>query len=117
MRFTTEGATSRRRSHGSSAAGHPASVQDALVIEAIVQAASSAAFIVPGALGIQEGVFLLVGGAFGIDPATALALAAARRLRDVVVFVPGVAAYQWSELRHANVMPPRPSPQPSPRAR
>ena len=97
--------------------GQPASVQDALVIEAIVQAASSAAFIVPGALGIQEGAFLLVGAALGIDAATALALAAARRLRDVVVFVPGVAAYQWSELRHASVTAPRPSPQPSPRAR
>jgi putative membrane protein len=81
--------------------GHPASVQDALVIEAIVQAASSAAFVVPGALGIQEGAFLVVGAALGIEPATALALAAARRLRDVVVFVPGVAAYQWSELRDA----------------
>jgi len=79
--------------------GHPASVQDALVIEAIVQAASSAAFVVPGALGIQEGVFVLVGAALGIEPATALALAAARRLRDVLVFVPGVAVYQWSELR------------------
>jgi uncharacterized membrane protein YbhN (UPF0104 family) len=56
---------------------------------------------VPGALGIQEGAFLVVGAALGIEPATALALAAARRLRDVVVFVPGVAAYQWSELRDA----------------
>ena len=96
--------------------GHPASVQGVLVIEAIVQAASSAAFVVPGALGIQEGVFLLVGAALGLDAITALALAAARRLRDVVVFVPGVAAYQWSELRHANVAAPHPAP-PSPRTR
>jgi putative membrane protein len=98
--------------------GHPASVQDALVIEAIVQAASSAAFIVPGALGIQEGAFLLVGAALGLDATTSLALAAARRLRDVVVFVPGVAVYQWSELRHAKIgAAQRPSPQRSSRAR
>jgi putative membrane protein len=93
--------------------GQSASVQDALVIEAIVQAASSAAFVVPGALGIQEGAFLLVGAALGLDATTALALAAARRLRDVVVFVPGVAAYQWSELRHAHAAAPRPSPSPT----
>ena len=92
--------------------GYPASVQDALVIEAIVQAASSVAFVVPGALGIQEGAFLLIGAALGVDATTALALAAARRLRDVLIFVPGVAAYQWSELRHAQAAAYR-SPRPS----
>jgi len=96
--------------------GYSASMQDALVIEAIVQAASSVAFVVPGALGIQEGAFVLIGAALGLDAATALALAAARRLRDVLMFVPGVAAYQWSEWRHANAAA-HPSPRPSARTR
>ena len=60
---------------------------------------SSAAFIVPGALGVQEGAFLLVGATLGLDGSTALALAVARRLRDVIVFFPGLLAWQWEELR------------------
>jgi len=58
---------------------------------------SAVAFLVPGALGIQEGGFLLVGAAFGISAPLALALAAARRLRDLVVFLPGLLAWQWAE--------------------
>jgi hypothetical protein len=61
---------------------------------------------VPGALGIQEGAFLLIGTMLGLDAPTALALAAARRLRDVLVFVPGVFVYQWSELARAKLAPP-----------
>ena len=79
--------------------GHQHSLLDALVIEALIQAISSAAFAIPGALGVQEGAFLLIGGALGIDGTTALALAAARRLRDVVVFFPGLIAWQRAEAR------------------
>ena len=79
--------------------GQPRSMLDALVVEALVQAISSAAFVVPGALGVQEGGFLLIGAALGIDGTTALALAAARRLRDVIVFFPGLIAWQWAETR------------------
>jgi len=41
----------------------------------------------------------VIGALLGIDPATALALAAARRLRDAVIFFPGLAAWQWAEAR------------------
>lgn len=82
--------------------GHPCSVLDAIVIEALIQAISSAAFLVPGALGVQEGGFVLVGAALGIDGTAALALATARRLRDLIVFLPGLLAWQWSEV-HAHV--------------
>jgi len=79
--------------------GHERSVLDAFVIEALIQAISSAAFVVPGALGVQEGAFLLIGAALGIDGPTALALASARRIRDIVVFFPGLVAWQRSESR------------------
>jgi putative membrane protein len=81
--------------------GHPTGVLDAIVIEALIQAVSSAAFAVPGALGVQEGGFVLIGAALGLDATTALALATARRLRDVVVFFPGLIAWQWAERRDA----------------
>jgi putative membrane protein len=71
---------------------------DAIAIEALIQAVSSAAFIVPGALGVQEGAFVLIGAAIGLDGTTALALATARRLRDLVIFVPGLVAWHRFEL-------------------
>jgi putative membrane protein len=79
--------------------GHQRGVLDAVVIEALIQAVSSAAFIVPGALGVQEGAFVVIGAVLGIDATTALALATARRLRDVVIFFPGLIAWQWAEAR------------------
>jgi putative membrane protein len=79
------------------------SVVDAVIVEALIQAVSSAAFIVPGALGLQEGGFILIGAALGIDATTALALATARRLRDVIIFFPGLIAWQWAETRIRSV--------------
>ena len=72
-------------------------VADAIAIEALIQAVSSAAFFVPGALGVQEGGFVLIGGALGLDPATSLALAGSRRIRDLIVFLPGLVAWQVAE--------------------
>jgi hypothetical protein len=37
------------------------------------------------------------GGALGLDPATCLALAGARRIRDLLIFVPGLFAWQVAE--------------------
>ena len=62
--------------------GHPVSLADAFVLEALAQALASAAFVVPGALGVQEG-FMLFGQLLGLGPDTALALALARRVRDL----------------------------------
>ena len=77
--------------------GHPVTVAEAIAIEASVQAVNSVAFVVPAAVGVQEGAFLVIGGVVGLDATTALALAAARRLRDVVIFLPGLIAWHRSE--------------------
>lgn len=77
--------------------GYPATLVQSVAIEGLIQAVSGAAFVVPGALGVQEGGFLLIAAAFGIGAPMALALAAARRLRDLVVFFPGLLAWQWAE--------------------
>jgi putative membrane protein len=76
--------------------GTNASFAVALTIEILIQAVSSAAFVVPGALGVQEGAFVLIGGWFGIEPSTSLALAGARRVRDLLIFVPGLFAWQFA---------------------
>jgi putative membrane protein len=80
--------------------GHPSPI-DAIVLEAAVQVVASAGFFVPGALGIQEGGFLLVGAMLGLDAPTALALAAARRLRELLVFFPGLLAWHSLESRRS----------------
>ena len=76
--------------------GYRLSAADAIAIEALIQAVSSVAFVVPGALGVQEGAFIFAGAAVGLDTPASLALAASRRVRDLVIFFPGLAA--WSLL-------------------
>ncbi|TKC88815.1 hypothetical protein FAZ69_13825 [Trinickia terrae] len=70
---------------------------EAVVLESLIQAISSAAFFVPGGLGVQEGGFVVIGGALGLDPSTCLALAGARRIRDLLIYVPGLVAWQAAE--------------------
>jgi glycosyltransferase 2 family protein len=77
--------------------GHPIDLYDSVLLEAVAQAVSSAAFVVPGAIGIQEGAFLLIGTMLGLDPQVALALAIARRIREILVFVPGLVVWQVME--------------------
>ncbi|WP_322046281.1 lysylphosphatidylglycerol synthase domain-containing protein [Paraburkholderia sp. J67] len=69
----------------------------ACVIEALIQVVSSIAFLVPANLGVQEGGFVLIGSLFGFDAPTCLALAGARRIRDLLFYVPGLVAWQLAE--------------------
>lgn len=85
--------------------GHPVGVAEALAIEALIQAVSSAAFLVPGALGLQEAGFLGLGLLLGLPAEVAAALAIARRLRDLIVFLPGLLAWVWAERRLARTAP------------
>jgi glycosyltransferase 2 family protein len=77
--------------------GADATIAQALVIEALIQLLSSAAFLVPGGLGVQEGGFVLIGGLLGFDAPTCLALAGARRVRDLLFYLPGLLAWQVAE--------------------
>ena len=82
------------------AIGAPVGADEAPAIEAMAQAIASAAFLVPGALGLQEAGFLGLGALLGLD-AEAAALAVARRLRDPVVFLPGLLFWARAERRTA----------------
>lgn len=79
--------------------GHPLSIGDAIMSTALIEAASSSAFLVPGALGIQEGSFLVIGTVLGLPPDVSLALALVRRARDVLVYGPALALWQFGEGR------------------
>jgi putative membrane protein len=79
--------------------GHPATIVAAIAVESLTQAVQSAAFVVPAGLGTQEGSFLLLGTATGISPDVALALALARRGRQLGFGVPVLLSWQWVEGR------------------
>jgi putative membrane protein len=79
------------------AMGAPVGWGAAFVIESLGQAARSAGFAVPGALGVQEAGFILVCGLFGIHPETAIALSMVKRVRELAIGLPGLVAWQWAE--------------------
>lgn len=79
--------------------GHTLPLSDAFMIEALIQATSSAAFLVPGALGVQEAGFILFGHLLGLKPDVAAALAVIRRCRDLLIYVPGLVYWQMQEGR------------------
>jgi putative membrane protein len=73
--------------------GTPVGWPEALVIESLANAVRSAAFVVPGALGAQEGGIVLLAALFGVAPEAALALALVKRLREFLIGLPGLAAW------------------------
>ena len=79
--------------------GVPIGIPEALTIEALLQAALTAAFAVPGFAGIQEGAYVVLGGIFGISPDAAIAVSLVRRARDVAVGVPTLLIWQFIEAR------------------
>jgi putative membrane protein len=79
--------------------GHPVDFGTALLFESLGQAIRTGAFAVPGALGIQEGGYILIGGALGIQPHIALALSLARRVRELLLGLPGLAVWQASTVQ------------------
>jgi putative membrane protein len=81
--------------------GHPVDIGTALLFESLGQAIRTGAFAVPGGIGIQEGGYLLVGTALGIEPGVALALSLARRVRELLLGLPGLAVWQISGLRRS----------------
>lgn len=81
--------------------GHPITIGEALMVESLVRAVRSAAFMVPGALGIQEGSLILLGGVVGASPEIALALALLKRARELFWGIPGLLMWQFSQLHKA----------------
>jgi len=72
---------------------------DALVIESLGQAIRTAAFMVPGAFGIQEGGYLLLGVHFGVPPEIALSVSLVKRVRELAIGIPAMLIWQVIEGR------------------
>ena len=80
---------------------HPISFSDSIALAGLVAAARSAFFLVPWAAGVQEGGFLLVGAALGLNPASAIALSLILRARDVLVGAPAILLWYVAEGRRS----------------
>jgi len=74
---------------------------EGLVIEALGQALKAAGFAIPGAIGVAEGGYVVVCHLFGLAPELAIALGLVKRLREVVLGVPALIAWQMLEARPA----------------
>jgi putative membrane protein len=70
--------------------GMPVSWTDALLLESLGQAIRGAGFAIPGALGVQEGGYLLLAPLAGLPPSAGLALSLAKRTRELLLGVPGL---------------------------
>jgi putative membrane protein len=69
----------------------------AVILESAALAIRGAAFLVPGAVGVQEGGFILLGNLLGISGEIALAVSLLRRARELALGIPGLMAWQLLE--------------------
>ena len=87
---------------GLNAMGYHPTYAEAVAIESLAQAARGAAFVVPGAVGVQEGGLVVLCALFGIPAHSALALSLIKRAADIMVGVPGLVAWHALETRRFN---------------
>ena len=88
--------------------GHSVSGLNALLLESLGQAIRGAAFAIPGALGVQEGGYLLLAPLAGLPADAALALSLAKRAREILLGLPGLFYLHLAE--RAGAAATRPSP-------
>jgi putative membrane protein len=79
--------------------GHDVGIVPGLIIESLGQALKAVGFAVPGALGVQEGGYIVICKVFGLSPEMAIALSLMKRLREVGLGVPGLLAWYRAEAR------------------
>ena len=70
--------------------GTPVSWRDALLLESVGQAIRGAGFVIPGALGVQEGGFLLLAPIAGLVAGRCLGIVAGKSARELLLGLPGL---------------------------
>jgi putative membrane protein len=78
--------------------GVPVSLGNALIIDCITAALRIFAFMVPAAVGVQEGLYVLVCGIVGLPPAIALAFSFVWRARDLLIGFLGLGVWHAAEI-------------------
>ncbi|MGK7889002.1 MAG: lysylphosphatidylglycerol synthase domain-containing protein [Leptolyngbyaceae cyanobacterium] len=78
---------------------HPVGLGEAIALESLGQAIRSAAFLIPGGLGVQEVGIMGIGSVLGIPNTVGLNLSLCKRIRELAIGVPGLMALQVEEGR------------------
>ncbi len=81
------------------ALGLQATIVNSLILQSMVLTIRSAMFPVPGALGVQEGGYVLIGNLLGIPGDAAFALSLIARVRELILGIPGLISWQLIEAR------------------
>lgn len=79
--------------------GQPIALGEAIALEAAAQVVRSAAFVIPGGLGAQEGGLVLAGSWLGLPPEVTLAAALIKRARELIIGIGGLVL--WSLIETA----------------
>lgn len=87
------------------ALGEPTPFRTCLAIEAFALVLDSAAFLVPGRIGVQEAGRVLVFTTFGLSATTGLAVAVIVRLNQLAVVAIGLSAYAALSMRSQGTRP------------
>jgi putative membrane protein len=72
---------------------------NAVILQSMAMTVRSAAFPVPGQLGVQESGYLVIGNLLGIPGETAFAISLLARFRDLLVGIPALVLWQVIEGR------------------
>jgi putative membrane protein len=81
------------------ALGLHATVTNAVILQSVILTIRSAMFPIPGALGVQEGGYVIVGNLLGIPGDAAFALSLIARVRELILGIPGLIIWQLIEAR------------------
>ena len=73
--------------------GHPISLVDAWIIEAVAHLVRAGTFFIPASIGVQEGAILTIGAALTGSPTAGFAAAIIRRVREVIWITWGIIVF------------------------
>ncbi len=79
--------------------GFPIGLVEAVMLKSLAVAVRSAAFLIPGGLGAQEAGYVAFGALVGLTPELMLSISLATRLRELLIGLPALVAWQLIESR------------------
>jgi uncharacterized membrane protein YbhN (UPF0104 family) len=84
----------------------PLDLSTAIIIEALASMIKSVAFLIPGAVGAQEGGNLLIFTFFGLAASTGITFSLIRRIRELLIIGIGLLVLSKYELKVSSLIPP-----------
>jgi len=82
--------------------GRPLPFAEVVALESLIFAVRSVAFVIPGALGVQEAAYAILAPLFGLNPAAAVTLSLVKRGRELAIALPALALWQAGQIRSAS---------------